>query len=146
MGNAPDKSALFTVFNIETFGKFQRLNFIQREIYRVVTTVFARPIRETIGNISNTIEVMVMQNNQIVVFGHHQILFQIIRSLRIRHRFCWQRMLRQISTGTAMGDDYFSLLSAAIALLPMTIVLIMIAMLRFFSVNFMPLASVAFLQ
>ena len=33
----------FTVFNIETFGKFQRLNFIQREIYRVVTTVFARP-------------------------------------------------------------------------------------------------------
>ncbi|GDE53826.1 hypothetical protein HmCmsJML295_00303 [Escherichia coli] len=48
-----------------------------------------------------------MQNNQIVVFGHHQILFQIIRSLRIRHRFCWQRMLRQISTGTAMGDDYF---------------------------------------
>ncbi|NYY78374.1 hypothetical protein DMI69_14390 [Escherichia coli] len=53
-------------------------------------------------------------------------------------------MLRQISTGTAMGDDYFSLLSAAIALLPMTIVLIMIAMLRFFSVNFMPLASVAF--
>ncbi len=87
-----------------------------------------------------------MQNNQMVVFGHHQILFQIIRSLRIRHRFCWQRMLRQISTGTAMGDDYFSLLSAAIALLPMTIVLIMIAMLRFFSVNFMPLASVAFLQ
>ncbi|EGK22169.1 putative membrane protein [Escherichia coli DEC15A] len=45
-----------------------------------------------------------------------------------------------------MGDDYFSLLSAAIALLPMTIVLIMIAMLRFFSFNFMPLASVAFLQ
>ncbi len=55
----------------------------------------------------------------------------------------------------AQGADYleqdlvmtiFSLLSAAIALLPMTIVLIMIAMLRFFSVNFMPLASVAFLQ
>ncbi len=86
-----------------------------------------------------------MQNNQMVVFGHHQILFQIIR-LRIRHRFCWQRMLRQISTGTAMGDDYFLSLSAAIALLPMTIVLIMIAMLRFFSVNFMPLASVAFSQ
>ncbi|MNI51888.1 hypothetical protein D3C73_1066330 [compost metagenome] len=85
---------LFAIFDIETFGKFQRFDLIQRKVDGVVATIFTSAIRETLGDIGDPVKIVVMQNDQMVVLGHHQILLEIVRALRIGHRFCRQRMLR----------------------------------------------------
>ena len=43
-----------------------------------------------------------MQDDEFIIFGHHQILFHIISALRICHRFGRQGMLRQIPAGAAV--------------------------------------------
>ena len=48
-----------------------------------------------------------MQDDQLVVLRHHQILLQIISPLRIGHRFRRQRMLRQIAACATMGNNDF---------------------------------------
>ncbi len=98
---------LLAVFNLEAFGKLQGADFIQGKVDGVVTAIFARAVREALRHVRHAVKIVVMQDDQLVVLGHHQILLQIIRALRIGHRFRRQRMLRQIAAGTAMGDNDF---------------------------------------
>ena len=95
---------LLTVFNLEALGKLQRADLRQREVDGVVATIFTGAIRETLRHVRHAVKIVVMQNDQLVVLRHHQILLQIIRALGIGHRFCRQRMLRQITAGATVGD------------------------------------------
>ena len=73
---------LFAIFDIKAFSKLQRLDLIQRKVDSVVTPIFTRAIRETFGNIGDAVKIVVMQNDQMVVLGHHQILLEeILKSL-----------------------------------------------------------------
>lgn len=53
-----------------------------------------------------------MEHHQPIVFGHHQVLLKIIGALSVGHRFCRQRMLRQIAAGAPVGDDSLSAAAA----------------------------------
>ena len=47
-----------------------------------------------------------MQHHQLVVLGHHQILFEEIRALRVGHGLRRQRVFRQITAGATVGDHH----------------------------------------
>ncbi len=98
---------LLAIFNLKAFRELQRADLCQREVNGVVAAIFAGAVRETLRHVRHTVKVVIVQDNQLVILRHHQILLQIIRALRIGHRFCRQRMLRQIAAGTAVGDDNF---------------------------------------
>ena len=98
---------LLAVFNLEAFGELQGADLRQREVDSVVATIFTGAIRETLCHVRHAVKIMVVQDDQLVVLRHHQILLQIIRALGIGHRFCRQRMLRQITAGATVGDNDF---------------------------------------
>ncbi len=98
---------LLAVFDLKTFGKFQRTDFRQRKVDGVITAIFTGAVRETFRHIRHAIQIMIMQDNQLVVLRHHQILLQIVRALSIGHRFCRKRVLRQITARATVGDNNF---------------------------------------
>ncbi len=98
---------LLAVFNLEAFGELQGADLRQREVNGVEAAIFAGAIRETLCHVRHAVKIMVVQDDQLVVLRHHQILLQVIRPLRIGHRFCRQRMLWQIAARTAVGNNDF---------------------------------------
>ncbi len=98
---------LLTVLYLEALGKLQRTDLRQREVDGVIAAIFTGAIREAFRHVRDAVKIVVMQDDQLVVLRHHQILLQIIRTLGIGHRLRWQRMLRQIAAGAAVGDHDF---------------------------------------
>lgn len=98
---------LLAVFDVKAFGKLQRFDLRQRKVDGVITAVFACAVRETFGDVGDAIEVMVVQHHQLVVFGHHQILFEVIGALRVGHCLRRQSVFRQVAAGAAVGDHHF---------------------------------------
>ena len=98
---------LLAVFDFKAFGELQRFDLRQRKVDGVVAAVFARAVREAFGDVGDAIEVMVVQYHQLVVLGHHQILFEVIGALGVGHRFRRQGVFRQVAAGAAVGDHHF---------------------------------------
>ena len=72
---------LFAVFGFEIFRHLQRADFGQREIGHIIFAVGARAAGEFLRHIGEAVEKMVVYHHKMIVFGHHQILLEIIRTL-----------------------------------------------------------------
>ena len=98
---------VLAIFRFKPFGKLQRLYLSEGKVDSVEAAIFTRPLRETLGHVGHPIQIVVMQDHQPVIFGHHQVLLKVIRPLRVGHRFRRQGMFRQIAAGAAVGDNDF---------------------------------------
>jgi hypothetical protein len=48
-----------------------------------------------------------MQHDELIVFRHDEVLLYVVRALCISHRLGGERVLGQVTTGTAMCNDQF---------------------------------------
>ena len=97
----------FTILSSERFSCVQGPYLFQGEINRIIKAITTGSTGELFVYVGCTIQGNVMQDDQIIVTGHHQILFDIMRALRISHRLSLQRMLGQITAGTSVGNYDF---------------------------------------
>ena len=89
---------------VETLGHLQGLEFVQREIPRVIASVFTRPSRVCRRHVRDAIQVHVVQDHESVVPGGHDILLEIVRAHRIGQRFCGQGVFGQVTGCAAVRD------------------------------------------
>ncbi len=97
----------FTILNSESFGCIQGSYLFQSEINRIVAAIAPGSIGKLFVHVGCAVQSNVVQDNQLVVTCHHQILFDVMRTLRISHCLGLKRVLWQIATGTPMGNDNF---------------------------------------
>ncbi len=98
---------VLAIFRLKPFGKLQRLYLGEGKVDGVEAAILTRPLREALGHVGHPIQIVVMQHHQPVVFRHHQVLLEVVRPLRVGHRFRRQGMFRQIAAGAAVGDNDF---------------------------------------
>ena len=96
---------MLAVLRLKPFAEPQRFYLRQGKVDGVEAAILPRALRETLRDVGHPIEIVVMEHHQPIVFGHHQVLLKIIGALSVGHRFCRQRMLRQIAAGAPVGDD-----------------------------------------
>ena len=67
----------------------------------------ASAIGEFFGHVGQAVKEMIVNDHKTIVFGHHQVLFQIIGFLSERKSLAFQGMLGQIAAGAPMSDHQF---------------------------------------
>ncbi len=83
----------------------QGLDFAQREIPHVIAAIRPRPVGEARGHVGDTVEVNVVQNDELVVASGNNVLLEVVSPHRVRQGLAGPGVLRQVTAGTTMGDD-----------------------------------------
>jgi hypothetical protein len=77
---------------------------VQGKVANVEPSVKAIAPRESFGNVRYAIQMNVMQYNELIVLGRDDVLFEVISAHGVSEGFGLERMFRQITRRSPVGD------------------------------------------
>ena len=81
------------------------LQFSDREIERVETSVRTLPTRKLLRDIGRGVDVGIVEDDRYAVFAQDYVLFEEVGALAVREGLGRERVFRQITARPAMRDD-----------------------------------------